>query len=251
MCVLNLEIDSCKLQSCVFQYPLSSLLLTSQCPGRPEILNVNCASSLLMIFFVIDLVEKSRTPAKDDFLCEFIRRLVLETLSIANAERGMPVLVGDLGELQINQSGNVMGLQSMLETFHRSTMLSWMGQWNSMLAANLVSTDWATEGLPLMDVVFLITVVKVRRRQNKSPWQARSMEARNKLVNAFAKVLENTLMKSMVDYMQHHDVYNSDVPSRQLRPNTTFKSVHGCVSMNDIDMFQVSLHICLWLSSGF
>ena len=88
-----------------------------------------------------------------------------------------------------------------------------------MLASNLVTTDWANEGLPILDVVmFLVTVVKTRRRQKKSPWQQKSMEVREKMINAFAKVLENTLMKSIVAYMRENDVYNANVPSRQLRP---------------------------------
>lgn len=191
----------------------------SFCLGRPEVLNVNCASSLLMIFFIFDLLDKSRTQAKDEFLCEFIKKLALETVSVARAEQGMSVLVGDMGELEITQAGNVMGFQAMLEAFHRSTMLSWMSQWNSMLASNLVATDWANEGLPILDVVmFIVTVVKTRRRQNKSPWQQKSMEVRKKMINAFAKVLENTLMKSIVAYMLQNDVYNANVPSRQLRP---------------------------------
>jgi|OrbCmetagenome_4_1107370.scaffolds.fasta_scaffold75775_1 hypothetical protein len=166
----------------------------SFCFGRPEILNVNCASSLLMIFFIFDLLDKSRTLAKDEFLCEFIKKLALETVSIARAEQGMSVLVGDMGELQITQAGNVMGFQAMLEVFHRSTMLSWMSQWNSTLASNLVATDWANEGLPILDVVmFIVTVVKTRRRQNKSPWQQKSMEVRKKMINAFAKVLEKNV----------------------------------------------------------
>ena len=180
---------------------------------------MNCASSLLMIFFIFDLLDKSRTPAKDEFLSEFIKKLALETVSIARAEQEISVLVGDMGELQITQAGNVMGLQAMLEIFHRSTMLSWMNQWNSMLASNLVATDWANEGLPILDVVmFLVTVVKTRRQQKKSPWQQKSMEVREKMINAFAKVLENTLMKSIVAYMRENDVYNANVPSRQLRP---------------------------------
>lgn len=196
-------------------------------PGRPEILNVNCASSLLMIFFILDLLEKSRTQAKDQFLTEHIRKLVLETLSVAHAEQGMSVMVGELGELHITQAGNVVGLQSMLEAFHRTTMLSWMGQWNSMLASNMLGTDWAAESLPLLDVVmFVFTVVKVRRRQNKSPWQEKSLEARKKLVNALAKVLENCLMKSLVSYMQCNDVYNADVPSRRLRPGKSRGKKH-------------------------
>jgi FMN-dependent NADH-azoreductase len=73
-------------------------------------------------------------------------------------------------------------------------MLSWMSQWNSTLASNLVATDWANEGLPILDVVmFIVTVVKTRRRQNKSPWQQKSMEVRKKMINAFAKVLEKNV----------------------------------------------------------
>ena len=180
-------------------------------PGRPEILNVNCASSLLMIFFIIDLLEKSRTQVKDQFLTEHIRKLVLETLSVAHAEQGMSVMVGEMGELHITQGGNVVGFQAMLEAFHRSTMLSWMGQWNSMLASNMVGTDWAAESLPLLDVVmFIFTVVKARRRQNKSPWQEKSLEVRKNLVNAFAKVLQNSLMKSIV-YYQNLEALGKDL----------------------------------------
>ena len=183
-------------------------------------LNVTAATSLLMIFFIIDLLEKSRTPVKDAFLTDYyIRKLVLETLSVAHLEQGISVSVGDMGEFCITQAGSVVGFQSMLEAFHRSTMVSWMGQWNSMLSSNILGTDWAAESLPLLDVVvFIFTVIKVRRRQNKSPWQENSLKARKCFLNALAKVLENTLMKAIVGYMQHNDVYNADVPSRQLRP---------------------------------
>ena len=178
-----------------------------------------------MIFFILDLLDKSRIQAKDQFLTEHIRKLVLETLSVAHAERGMSVMVGEMGELQITQAGNVVGFQSMLEAFHRSTMLSWMGQWNSMLAASIVGTEWEAESLPLMDVaMFLFTVVKVRRRQSKGPWQEKSLDARKKLVNALVKVLENSLVKALVSYMQCNDVYNADVPSRRLRPGLSWDS---------------------------
>lgn len=83
-------------------YSIHSGAIVWLCRGwnacRPDLLNVNCASTRLVLLFFVTLLDKSRTPAKDEFLLGRIKDLVWQTCSQANSSPGgLQVHIGDLG----------------------------------------------------------------------------------------------------------------------------------------------------------
>lgn len=172
-----------------------------------------------MIFFIIDLLGKSRTPQKDQFLKEHLKELAMLVVRHVYSLGGMSLPVADCGELKLTQSGNVTGLSMILDVYHKSISNSWAKQWRDMFASNDLSSAWSAESLPILDVVmFAVTVVKFRRAQQKAALGPKTLLFLGFLVNALAKLMETVLLTAVVDYMHRNDVYRADIPSRQLRP---------------------------------
>ena len=181
-----------------------------------------------MSFFIIDLFDKSRTQQKDLFLKEYLKDLALLAVRHAYTLGQVTLLVDGNVELCLLESGHVKGLQALAHKYHRATADSWKWQWGKMLASRDLTVDWSDENLPFLDVLmFLVGVLKFRRSQKQHPWKEKSLIFRARIINVLAKLLETVLLTAVITYMQQHDVYRADVPSRRLRPGlvSCFSSV--------------------------
>lgn len=203
--------------------------------GRPELLNVNCASTRLVLLFFVTLLDKSRTPAKDEFLLGLIKDVVWETCSQASSSAGgLQVNVGDLGVMVLEPSGQVVGFQNLVRLYHASTCKSWKLQWDSMVQSQCLHSAWSDgdTGVALLDlVVFIFTVSKVRRRQCKDTWASKSQQLLQMFTMSLVIFLESVLLDSIIDYMTQNDCYSRPLPSRRLsrcdESNTEVLSVVG------------------------
>ena len=205
-------------------YSIHSGAIVWLCRGwnacRPDLLNVNCASTRLVLLFFVTLLDKSRTPAKDEFLLGRIKDLVWQTCSQANSSPGgLQVHIGDLGVMVLQPSGQVVGFQHLVRLYHASICKSWKLQWDSMVESQCLHSVWSDNdtGVGFVDlIVFIFTVAKERRRQCKDSWASKSQQLLRLFAMSLVIFLESALLDSIVDYMTSNDCYSCPLPSRRL-----------------------------------
>lgn len=205
-------------------YSIHSGAIVWLCRGwnacRPDLLNVNCASTRLVLLFFVTLLDKSRTPAKDEFLLGRIKDLVWQTCSQANSSPGgLQVHIGDLGVMVLQPSGQVVGFQHLVRLYHASICKSWKLQWDSMVESQCLHSAWSDNdtGVGFVDlIVFIFTVAKERRRQRKDSWASKSQQLLRLFAMSLVIFLESALLDSIVDYMTSNDCYSCPLPSRRL-----------------------------------
>ena len=146
-----------------------------KCWARSAMANVNCASTLLLLFFFKDILDRSVLNSKFDWAFGKIKRLAMQSFALAYAADSAAIAMEDGQFLTVLASGAVCGLVGLLTSIHRSIATSWQHMWNGMLEENHLSMDWGEE-VPLLDLIFFaFTVVKFRRRKNKAAWTGKTL----------------------------------------------------------------------------
>ena len=190
--------------------PLCTLTLT-----RQGALDVNCCSTRLLIMWPFQVADKTRKDHKAELAMNYLKSIAVKCTGLAYEHGGVDIDTGS--NLAVTSGGCVVGLQEYAMNLHASVARSWRIQWDSM--APLLTTEWQSEQLPLLDVVtFLACAAKSRRKQQKKAWdKQRSGTEFEKLKGIVILFLRNVLhLFIWGTYMSQVDVYNQQVPSRRM-----------------------------------
>ena len=190
--------------------PLCTLTLT-----RQGALDVNCCSTRLLIMWLFQVADKTKKDHKAELAMNYLKSIAVKCTGLAYEHGGVDIDTGS--NLAVTSGGCVVGLQEYAMNLHASVARSWRLQWDSM--APLLTTEWQSEQLPLLDVVtFLACAAKSRRKQQKKAWdKQRSGTEFEKLKGIVIVFLRNVLhLFIWGTYMSQVDVYNQQVPSRRM-----------------------------------
>ena len=152
----------------------------------------NCASTLLIVYFLAESILLARSDAKVDLALEYIDFLTKNAITLAVSEGGIQINLNDLGSLTIDASGCITGqqLQRILRSVHLTALSSFGAMWDSMLNLTL---KWDDEPMSFLDYVhFTLLVTKARRQQGKKRWVGRNKACLDHLWDSLIKFLSGT-----------------------------------------------------------
>ena len=143
--------------------------------------------------------------------------------------------------LVLTPSGMVSGLDYVISSAHRTVALALKDEWQHMIRANLLFTEWNAPSF--IDVLmFACSVVKFRKDNNKKP--LKSCIIKNLKV-ALVSFLSNMLHHYIWNiYARDHDIYNGQIPSRK----KFLRKRQGGKKMDHLFKNNVRLMFCLLFS---
>ena len=207
----------CKLQSQDAFTQASSPTLTWRQVGYGQCeLCVYPASPL----FLKDIVDRAVMNSKFDWAWGTIKRLAMQSLALiyAAGSAGITITMQNGEFLTVIASGAVRGLVAFLISIHRSVATSWQHMWTSMVEEGELTMAWGEE-VPLLDLIFFaLTVVKFRRRKNKSAWTGKTLSTLKQVQLAILGFLHGNMAAALTEHMRAHNVYQGQVPSA-ISPN--------------------------------
>jgi len=165
--------------------------------------------------WLFEVVDKTRKDQKAAVAMNYLKSIAVKCTGLAHEHGGIDI-DSDLN-LQVSSGGCVVGLQQYAMSLHSLVARSWKLQWDSM--APLITTDWQSEQLPLMDVITFVTSAgKSRRKQGKKAWdRQRSGKELAKIRTIFTGFLRNVLHLYIWGfYLYRVDPYSLQVPSRRM-----------------------------------
>ena len=167
--------------------------------------------------WLFQVVDKTRKDRKAELAMNYLKSIAVKCTGLAHEHGGIDIDTDS--NLQVPSGGCIIGLQQYAVNLHSLVARSWKLQWDSM--APLLTTDWQSEQLPLLDVItFLTSARKFRRKQGKKPWdRQRSGIELAKVVGIFIGFLRNVLHLYLWGfYLLRADPspYNQQVPSRRM-----------------------------------
>ena len=149
----------------------------------------NCASTLLIVYFLAEIILLARSDAKVDLALEYIDFSAKNAITLAVSEGGIQINLNDLGSLTIDASGCITGqqLKRILRSVHLTVQSSFGAMWDSMLNLTL---KWDDALMSFLDYVhFILLVTKARRQQGKKRWVGRNKACLDHLWNSLIKFL--------------------------------------------------------------
>ena len=190
---------------------------------------VNCASSTLVLAWLFEEIEKTRTKSKLDKAISIVKGLYKHTLVYAMAHNGLIINCGLAGGvLNVNCHGFVTNFQELVAAeVHRSIVAAMGLQWQSMMEAGDANphpllSDWSTSQLALLDVtMFCLLAPRTRRLQQKKPWTGASKALLTKLLHVMVFFFADIVTDFVKCYKVQHNVYDKRLPSRTLKGRTT------------------------------
>ena len=183
-------------------------------------LNVNAATTLLVLWLVADILEKSLSPEKRKFAMDILLAISHQTIVQSHALVDCRVYLVDAVYFTMSPGGGCRGFQESIgQLLHGNIVSSWKLQWEAMigLAECGLTTRWTAETLPLVDlIVFCFGVKRVRKSAGKHPWNGDSLTVLNQLQRVLLDLLQRTLATHVANYVAANDAYNVPVPARNL-----------------------------------
>lgn len=207
---------------------------------RPDMLNATCASSLLLFLFLMHYVDKCQASEVCEKLMGYIKGVVFQAVSqVYHLQEGWSLAVeGHALTLEMNNFGNVAGLQILLRQDRHMFLDIVKSQWFEMHQTGVLRAAWSEDGpLPLVDVVMFFTLcVKDRRQRRRRPLSARIMTKIKNFQLTIVKFLKDSLRQAVLVYASEMDIYSTPIPSRRMRdrPNWGFKIDCLILQVNDI-----------------
>ena len=156
--------------------------------------------------------------SKFDWAWGKIKRLAMQSLALiyAAGSAGITITMQNGEFLTVIASGAVRGLVAFLISIHRSVATSWQHMWTSMVEEGELTMAWGEE-VPLLDLIFFaLTVVKFRRRKNKSAWTGKTLSTLKQVPLAILGFLHGNMAAALTEHMRAHNVYQGQVPSRRI-----------------------------------
>ena len=187
---------------------------------------MNCASSSLVLAWLVSEIDKTKTDKKLDKAIKMITGVFKHSLVYARQHNGFIVNVNCIaGPLQVNCHGFVTNLHELINReAHSSVATAWGLQWQSMRGegGNLsLSSDWSSPNIALSDVLmFCLLASRTRRSQCKKPWKGPSETFLTKLLQHLIFFLADIIADFVKLHKAENPVYGQRLPSRTLAPAT-------------------------------
>ena len=148
------------------------------------------------------VVDKTRKDRKAELALNCLKSIAVKCTGLAHKHGGIDIDTGSNLQCWIATICSELALHSLVAR-------SWKLQWDSM--APLLTTDWQSEQLPLLDVItFLTSAGKSRRKQGKKAWdRQRSGIELAKVRGIFTGFLRNVLLGGFTCCgLTHHPTIN-------------------------------------------
>ena len=132
----------------------------------------NCASTLLILYFLADIIDTARSDPKIKLALEYVDFIAKNAITLAVSEGGLQVDLNDLGSLTIDASGGIRDkqLHRILRSSHGTVQSSFGVMWDSMS----LTLRWDDDPMSFLDYVhFTLMVTKTRKQQGKKRWTGR------------------------------------------------------------------------------
>jgi len=182
-------------------------------PDRPGVLQANLATTALVFMFMMETMENARTPEKASLAKQWVKnlgQLICRNTLDAGSEVSIEVWRNQCITLTV--AGMINGLDYVISSAHRTVGLALKEEWQNMLRANLLFTQW--DAPSFIDVLmFACSVVKFRKDSNKKPLKSGIIK---NLKIALLSFMSNALHSYIWNvYAKSHDIYNGEFPSRR------------------------------------
>ena len=173
-------------------------------------MDINACSTRLVLHWMRQSCNKTVSDDKSAFFVDRVRfALNYFTLTFDAPPIGFTIALDGQPSLSVNGAFSVCNLGQVVQGVHTQVELAWKSQWDSM-----VQTPWSAQVLPLDSVVhFAITVERVRRQQNKTPWRKGSANLLEKLQNGLMDFLAYALELSISQ--KGHLFLGKPIPCRE------------------------------------
>ena len=148
----------------------------------------NCASTLLILYFLADIIDTARSDPKIKLALEYVDFIAKNAITLAVSEGGIQINLNDLGSLTTDASGCITGqqLHRILRSVHATVQSSFGVMWDSMS----LTLTWDDDPMSFLDYVhFTMMVTKTRKQQAKKRWTGRIQVCMGHLWKSLIKFL--------------------------------------------------------------